>query len=468
MPLLGPGYQYVTVFPLIVVVAILAGRGPAILHAVIGGILTTYLFSTELNFTAFSGTLIVILTGFLAGSLTQRLHDSVTQNQQRIEALAKSEQRFRGTFENAAVGITHLDLNGNWLEVNQKFCEMVGYTRDAMIGTEFTILTHPDDMQADRQRFKDLIAGKAGSYFLEKRYMRKDGSLIWVELYRTLQRNEAGVPIYSISIVIDITKRKKAQEELLAFKNKLEEKNKELESVIGIVSHDLRSPLVNVKGFASEIKRDCVLAVSTLKNETSCEKALSRLAPVFEESIPESVKFIDSSAQSMNNLVDSLVQVTRAGLAAIKPEQLDMNEIMRNVFSSIEFKLKQSNVSYDKDYNLPPCYGDKTQITQIFTNLLDNAVKYLDPDRPGKISVSGRIQGQNSLYWVADNGIGIAPQDQKKIFDIYQQLHEKAAGGLGMGLNTVKRMVDRNNGKIWLNSEKGKGSTFYILLPSTQ
>ena len=187
----------------------------------------------------------------------------------------------------------------------------------------------------------------------------------------------------------------------------------------------------------------------------------------FHDDIPQSLRFIQSSAEAMDNLAVSLVSVARAGLEAISPEQLDMNEILRKVLASIQFKFKQNNISYDIDANLPSCFADKTQITQIFTNLLDNAVKYLDPNRPGQICVRFEINAHHAMYSVSDNGIGILPQDQEKIFDPYYQLHEKAAGGIGLGLATVKRMVDRNNGKIWVYSEKDKGATFYVALPIT-
>jgi PAS domain S-box-containing protein len=461
----GEGYQYVTVFPAIIIVAIFAGMGPAVLCAALAAPLAEYYFTPALEFADIPAISIVVMTGFLAGALAQRLHNALAQKDRESQALSESERRFRKTFENASVGITHVDLNGNWILVNDKFCKMLGYSKETLIDTEFSVVTHPDDVMHDWETFRRLMNGEVESYIIEKRYIHKTGGIVWASLYRSLVRDQEGRPLYSATVVVDITARKLAEEEAAKLQHNIEEKNKELESIIGIVSHDLRAPLVNVRGFANEIRKDCVRAKSTLDNTPSCETALEKIAPVFEASVPESVGFIESSAAAMNNLVNSLVEVARAGLAVVKPEALDMNEIIGKVADSIKFKFKEADVSYDIDANLPACFGDRIQVTQVFTNLLDNAAKYLDQTRQGEICLSGRVQGGNAIYSVADNGIGIAPEDQEKLFNVYTQLHEKAAGGVGMGLATVKRLLDRNGGRIWILSEKDRGSTFFITLP---
>lgn len=261
-----------------------------------------------------------------------------------------------------------------------------------------------------------------------------------------------------------INELQRTRDELLRLKSMLETKNKELESIIGIVSHDLRAPIVNIQGFGSEMGADCK-TLQTLFSGIMDEDAEKDIRRILENNLPESLHYIQTSAEAMNNLVVTLIEVARAGLSPTKPEKLDMNELMAEIFKNLKMKFREAHVAYDFR-QLPDCFADRTQVTQIFTNLLDNAVKYLDPARPGQICVEGALQAGGSLYWVSDNGIGISPQDQQIIFEPYYQLKEKAAGGMGLGLATVKKMVDRNNGTIWVLSEKDKGSTFYVALPA--
>ena len=179
----------------------------------------------------------------------------------------------------------------------------------------------------------------------------------------------------------------------------------------------------------------------------------------------EATGFIESSAEAMSNLVETLVKVARAGMVVPHPETLDMNKLLADVVASIRIKFKDTGTHMDVN-NLPPCFADKVHVTQIFTNLLDNAVKYLDQNRKGEICIFGCIEKDHVLYQVSDNGIGIAPEHQEKVFDVYYRIAEKSvAGGEGVGLSVVKRMIERNNGSIRLISEENKGSNFYITLP---
>jgi signal transduction histidine kinase len=280
---------------------------------------------------------------------------------------------------------------------------------------------------------------------------------------------------YPVGVMIQITdatevsaakkRAADANQELMELSRELESKNKELESIIGVVSHDLRAPLVNVKGFGNEIKKDCIKVHKLLSDIYIPQEVRNQLAAIFDESVPQSLNFIETSADAMNTLVKSLVDVAKIGLAIIKPEKLDMNEIVRIIISNLEIKFKQARAQVCFD-NLASCWADKAQTTQIFTNLIDNAVKYLDLTRLGQICIGGQQDKDRMIYCVSDNGVGIPAQDQDKVFEIFTRLASKAhAGGEGMGLTMVKRMIDRNNGKIWMISEPEKGSSFFVSLP---
>ena len=141
-----------------------------------------------------------------------------------------------------------------------------------------------------------------------------------------------------------------------------------------------------------------------------------------------------------------------------------MNKMAANVAGAMEYQIKDVGATVDIE-SLPPCLGDPSQINQIFSNLLDNALKFLDDSRPGFIRISGKIENNQSIYCVEDNGIGIAPEYQDKIFETFHRLEPERTTGEGLGLTIVRRVLDRYNGNVWVESEPGKGSKFYVSLP---
>jgi signal transduction histidine kinase len=144
-----------------------------------------------------------------------------------------------------------------------------------------------------------------------------------------------------------------------------------------------------------------------------------------------------------------------------------MNNLMEEVAASFEFQVKESGVTIRVE-ELPLCYGDDTQINQVFSNLLDNSLKYLDPNRPGLIRISGEEKEGRVTYCVEDNGIGIADKDRERIFEIFCRLDPDAGIGEGLGLTIVRKILDLNSGKVWAESEPGKGSRFFVSLPAKE
>jgi signal transduction histidine kinase len=173
--------------------------------------------------------------------------------------------------------------------------------------------------------------------------------------------------------------------------------------------------------------------------------------------------FIFASTAKMDSLLAGLLKISRLGRAPVSSREVDMNQLLRNVLGTLEFRIKESGVTMNID-PLPPCSGDVGLLDQVFSNLLDNALKYLDPRKPVNITVEGRIEGANAIYTVADNGIGIAPAFQSQIFEIFRRLDVSKPGD-GIGLTICSKILDRLDGRIWLHSAPGTGSSFYVSLP---
>ena len=264
----------------------------------------------------------------------------------------------------------------------------------------------------------------------------------------------------------DITDRKQAERELEQLLRTLEAKNRELQSVVFVASHDLKSPLVNLHGFSGELEKSCGQLETLLGKEAMSDTFKKELYPILHEDIPESLQFIKASTTKMRVLLEGLLRISRVGTVELDIDTLDMNKILRDVLDATEFQIKHEHLSVSLE-KLPPCLGDRDQINQVFTNLVDNAIKYLNPNRKGSLRISGKVEDDMSVYCVEDNGIGISPGHEKKVFELFHRLNPNGpVRGEGLGLTIICRILDRNNGRIWVESQPGEGSSFFVALPT--
>jgi signal transduction histidine kinase len=267
-------------------------------------------------------------------------------------------------------------------------------------------------------------------------------------------------------IVSDITERRREKKERELLKADLAEKTKELEQIIYTTSHDLRSPLVNIQGFTRELEESYKKLHAVLNSETVPPKLKRRLASALDGDFPLAFQHILASSARMESLLSGLLKLSRMGRANLDIEKLDMSKLISEVISSLEFQIRETGATVEIG-ELPPCCGDETQIYQVFSNLLGNALKFLDPKRRGVIIISGKKEKEQVVYCIKDNGIGIAEKDKDAIFDMFLKLNPDDKRGEGLGLTIVRKILDRHGGKVLVESEPGKGSKFYVSLPET-
>jgi signal transduction histidine kinase len=244
--------------------------------------------------------------------------------------------------------------------------------------------------------------------------------------------------------------------------------NDEIQRFAYIVSHDLRAPLVNIMGFTGELEAATRTIAGYIDKQIAADPsaAADEVKLAAAEDLPEAIRFIKASTSKMDRLIAAILKLSREGRRVMMPERIDMSAFLRGIADTLQHQSAASGAQIAIE-TLPELTADRVMLEQIFSNLLENALKYLAPERPGRITVSGRRLGGMAIYDVQDNGRGIAPRDHERVFELFRRAGDQRVPGEGIGLAHVRALVRRMGGTIHCDSTEGVGSVFRVSLPTT-
>ena len=366
----------------------------------------------------------------------------ITERKKAEDAIKESEAKFRGVFESKLIGTIFWDAKGEITDANKAFLDMVGYTKDEVLKgiVRWKDMTPSEYLERDEKLLKELATvGYIAP--IEKEYYHKDGHRIPTILgAATLQ----GSSVSGVAFILDITERKKVEQKLKATLEDLQRSNTELEEFAYVASHDLQEPLRMVASFTQLLQK--------------------RYQDKLDDEANEFITFAVDGATRMQSLINDLLTYSRVGIKGASFSPTDMNVILEDVLTNIQQTTLEADAKITTD-PLPVIIADKSQMAQILQNLISNAIKFR-----GKSSINIHVSGENQpdewIFSVKDNGIGIDPKYFERIFIIFQRLHKRDEyEGTGIGLAVSKKIIQRHRGKIWVESELGKGSTFYFSIP---
>jgi signal transduction histidine kinase len=239
--------------------------------------------------------------------------------------------------------------------------------------------------------------------------------------------------------------------------------NEEIQRFAYIVSHDLRAPLVNIMGFTTELETNAGELKNFFEDETPQNRHAAREAAMM--GVPEAVKFIRSSTGKMDRLINAILKLSREGKRELMPERVELNKVFETIAGSLQHQVEETQTTIDLSASLPAVTSDRLALEQIFSNLCDNALKYLQPGRPGHIAVTAETTRHSVIIAVKDNGRGIAQNDTERVFELFRRAGKQDKQGEGIGLAHVRALVRRLGGDITVVSQLGEGSEFRVLLP---
>lgn len=375
----------------------------------------------------------------------------LVQDQTSEKLDTEEDQRFRMALMGAAHGIALVGIDGRWLQVNEALCRMLSYTKAEFAEITFQDITHPEDLEADLDLLHECVEGKRDTYQMEKRYIRKDGEVIWVDLAVAILRAENHEPLYFISQLHDVSDRKRAEEALVAARDEAKRASEVKSGFLASMSHEIRTPMTGVMGMLD------MLAESGVSGDQL-----------------ELISTARSSAEMLLSIINDVLDMAKleAGRVEIASRDFHAETLLRTVCDMMAGRASDKGLRFSAVLPLSTriwLKGDPDRISQILFNIIGNAVKFTEK---GDISVSAETkttaEGFNFILKVSDTGPGIPVDKTESIFREFERLNRETGAhieGAGLGLAIVSRLVEAMGGQIEVESEVGRGSTFTVTLP---
>ncbi|MCU7923324.1 MAG: PAS domain S-box protein [Candidatus Thiodiazotropha sp. (ex Dulcina madagascariensis)] len=421
------------------------------------------------------------------GQLAWSFNSMIVALRDREEALRDSEERFRKIFESGPLGMATFDLDYRLLNVNAMLCRMLDFTERDLLSISFPDITHQEDIDRDKHLARQLFNGEIPHYKIEKRYLKKDGEILWGLLTATVVRDEDGRLLYGLGMMEDITKRKRTEDELRKYRKHLEEvvktrttalqkeiiERKQIEeslrrakedaeaanraksTFLANMSHELRTPLNAILGFSEMLGHE----------------------PGATHSQQEKLAIINRSGGHLLGTINNVLDLSKieAGRFELEPEATDLPRMLQDIGGMFEVRADNARLSFELELDPALARYVKTDIgklRQVLINLLGNALKFTTEGGLILRASSRPIADDPTLVIlqleVEDSGPGIAPEQQQRIFEPFVQAQHIHSGleGTGLGLAISKLFVNLLDGEISLESRPGEGSLFRVELPA--
>ena len=367
--------------------------------------------------------------------INEQLNQEINERKQAEEALRDSEERFRSIFEVAGAGMATLLPEGNFLKVNPALCKFLGYTEAELLNLKVEDVTHPEDRERTRRSYDEIMAGQHQSFKYEKRYLRKDGSIVWGYASVACILSATSRPMYCVGLVQDITARMQAEEAL-------KKSSEKIKLFAYSVAHDLKNPSIVIYGLTKRLKK--------LYGDNLTEKGEN-----FCDQIVKSSEQIATLAETINTYI-----ATKEKPLCI--ESVNVKEILRMIREEFSAQLSIRQIQWSEPEDIPEIKADKLSFVRVYRNFVDNALKY-GGDELSEIEIGFKESDKFYIFSVRDDGVGLKKEESKGIFALFKRKEtSKGIEGTGLGLAIVKEIAERHLGEVWTEAGSKKGIAFCI------